>query len=204
MKSFVPRIFLAVGAAVFLIAPSLRAQSLLENGNFENAANPFQGWVTDYAWTGNSYYINNKEHLSIASEGERKNFVKFADAGQGGVKIESHPIALEPGYKYVCDMDVKGGGYRLYFAGYQWTPGVAPHPNPEISELRMIYQSKAATGSSPSWKKERIELPGVKLSQEAMAHLKKVRFITVYIWMVSAGGVDNVTLTKVADPAMNF
>ena len=59
-------------------------------------------------------------------------------------------------------------------------------------------------GSSAEWKQEKIEIPGVKLSPQATEALKKVRYLTVYIWMAKPGFVDNVTVTKVADPTMKF
>ena len=191
---------------LLLIAAALSAasaQSLLENGNFENPTDPLKGWVTDYAFTGNSNYLGNKQHISIAIDGARKNVVKFGSAGDAGVKMESRPFPLEPGFKYVCNLEIKGG-YRLYFAGYQWAPGVKPHDNPELGELRMVYQSKATTGTSEAWKQEKLELPGIALSPQALAHLKKVRFLTIYIYMGSPGSVDNVTLTKVGDSSMKF
>lgn len=201
MRIILPSLLLI--AAALSAVPAARAQSLLENGNFDNPADPLNGWVVDYAWTGNSYYVGNKSHVSIGTEGARKNIVNFTSAGDGGVKMESRAFPLEPGFKYVSTIDIKGA-YRLYFAGYQWAPGVHPHDNPELGELRMIYQSKAAVGSSEAWKQEKFELPGVKLSEQALEHLKKVRYLTVYIFMAKGGSVDNVTLTKVADPAMKF
>jgi hypothetical protein len=68
----------------------------------------------------------------------------------------------------------------------------------------MVYQSKALTGSSPEWKQEKFELPGVALSPQAIDHLRKVRYLTVYIWMAKPGMLDNVVVTKTADPAMRF
>ena len=44
----------------------------------------------------------------------------------------------------------------------------------------MIYQSKALVGSHAEWKKEKLELPGVVLSDAAQNHLKKVRYLTLY------------------------
>jgi hypothetical protein len=191
-------------AAVLFAASTLHAQNLLENGDFENPTDPFKGWITDYAFSNNSFYIGNKDHLSVGPDGGRQKVAIFTDAGQGGVKLECRPFVIEPGFKYICNLDIKGGGYRIYFAGYQWAPGVHPHDNPELGELRMIYQSKATIGSSDSWKKETMELPGVNLSQAAIEHLKKIRYLTVYIWMLKAGAVDNVTLTKVSDAVMKF
>ena len=185
-------------------APMPSAQSLIENGNFDNAGDPLKGWVVDYEWSGNSHYIGNKKHVSIATEGARKNVVKFDANGDDGVKMECRAFPLEPGFKYVANLDVKSGGYRIYFAGYLWAPGVRPHENPELGELRMIYQSKASVGTSDAWKTEKLELPGVTLSEAAIEHLKKVRYLTLYIWMAKPGFVDNVTITKVADPAMKF
>ncbi len=180
------------------------SQALILNGSFDDPSDPLKGWVVDYAFTGNSHYVGNKSHVSIATEGARKNVVQFGSAGDAGVKMECRSFPLEPGFRYTCTLDIKGGGYRIYFAGYQFTPGVRPHENPDLGELRMVYQSKAAVGSSTDWKREKIELPGVALSPQAIDHLRKVRHLTVYIWMAKPGMVDNVVVTKTADPALKF
>ncbi len=209
MRSSLLRLYSVSGVLLaFSMPPSASLvaapASLIENGSFDDPANPLKGWITDYAFTNNKHYVGNKEHVSITTEGIRKNVVHLGSAGDAGVKMECRAFPLEPGFKYTCTLDIKSGGYRLYFAGYQFTPGVRPHENPELSELRMVYQSKAAVGSSEAWKQETIELPGVKLSSQAIEHLKKVRFLTVYIWMLKPGMVDNVTVTKVPDPSMKF
>ena len=183
--------------------PAAPQQSIIENGNFDGPE-PLKGWITDYEWTGNSNYVGNKNHVSIITEGARKNVVKMNSPGDQGVKMECRAFPFEPGFRYTATVDVKGGGYRIYFAGYRFAPGVRPHENPELGELRMIYQSKATTGTSADWKQEKIELPGVKPSPQAIEHLKQLRYLTVYIWFVKPGFVDNVTVTKVADPTMKF
>ena len=191
--------------AVFVAAVhTARGQSLLPNGNFDDPTDPLKGWVSDYAFTGNSWYVGNKTHVSVITEGQRKNVVKFDSNGDAGVMIETKAFPLEAGFKYVCSVDIKCPMYRVYFNGYQWAPGTHPHDNPELGELRNIYKSKAANGASNDWKTEKFELPGVTLSEAALEHLKKVRYLTVYIWMAKPGFVDNVTLTKVADPAMKL
>ena len=82
--------------AAFLAAPAVRAQSIIENGNFDHPTEPFKGWVTDYAFTGNSWYVGNKQHLSIVQEAGRKNVVQFGNAGDAGVKMECRAFPLEP------------------------------------------------------------------------------------------------------------
>lgn len=200
--------------ALALAAPSVRAQTprpaapaganapLIENGTFANP-DPLKGWVTDYAFSGNSNYIGNKTHISVGQDGG-KNVIQFSNVGDAGVKMECRAFPLEPGFKYICNINIKGGGYRVYFAGYQWVPGTHPHDNPELGELRMIYQSKALNSMSDTWKQEKLELPGVVLSDAALEYLKKVRYLTLYIWMAKAGAVSSVSVTKVADPTMKF
>lgn len=197
-------VFILSSLALTAAPPIGGPQSIIENGSFDDPTDPLKGWVVDYAFTGNSHYIDNKTHVSITTEGIRKNVVQFDSAGGAGVKMESRSFVLERGYKYSCTLDIKGGGYRLYFAGYEFAPGIRPHENPDLGELRMIYQSKATVGSSTDWKQEKLELPGVTLSQQAVEHLRKVRYLTVYIWMAKPGFVDNVVVTKTADPSMNF
>lgn len=202
MRFFLPAFFFA--ATVLCAALPMAAPSIIENGNFDNPTDPLKGWVVDYEFTGNSNYTGNKQHVSVITEGARKNVIKFDSNGDAGVKMECRAFPLEAGFKYLCNLDIKCPAYRVYFAGYQWAPGVHPHENPELGELRMIYQSKAAIGSTEAWKAEKLELPGVALSSAALEHLKKVRFLTVYIWMAKPGFVDNVSVSKVADPAMKF
>ena len=197
-------VFMLTSLAIQAAPPESAASSIIDNGNFDDPVDPLKGWIVDYAFTGNSNYIDNKSHVSIVTEGIRKNVVQFGSAGGAGVKMECRSFPLEPGFKYTCTLDVKGEGYRIYFAGYQFAPGVRPHENPDLGELRMIYQSKATVGASEEWKQEKLELPGVKLSPQAIEHLKKVRYLTVYIWMAKPGLVDNVTVVKTPDPSMKF
>jgi hypothetical protein len=195
--------FLVVASALLWALPG-SAQSLIPNGSFDDATNPLNGWITDYEWSGNKHYLGNKNHVSVVTEGARKNVVKMDSPGDQGVKMECVAFPYEPGFRYTCTLDVKGGGYRIYFAGYRWAPGVRPHDNPELGELRMIYQSKAANSSSADWKEEKIELPGVKPTPAAIEHLKQLRYLTVYIWFLKPGFVDNVKVTKVADPTLKL
>ncbi len=201
----VPRLFRPALALCLLLPGALQAQELIENGTFDDSEDPLKGWITDYEWTGNKHYVDNKGRVAAdAGGGGRSKVVKITPAGDAGAKMECIPIKFEPGFRYSASLDVQGGPYRIYFAGYKWKPGVRPHDNPELGELRLIYKSKAVAGSSSSWEREKLELPGVKLSAQALAHLKHVRYVTLYVWMMKGGSVDNVSVRKVADPSIKF
>jgi hypothetical protein len=195
-------------ASLFLtlaLASSTLAQELLPNGSFDDSTDSFKGWITDYEWTGNSHYLANKTKVAVVpGESGHQTVASFTPNSEAGVKMESFPIALEPGFRYKCKFDVKGGPYRVYFAGYKWEPGIRPHEEPELGELRMIYKSKALAEESKSWTTQEISLPGVELSELAIKHLKYVRFITVYVWMYKDGSIDNISVTKTPDPSIKF
>lgn len=193
----------------FLIVSTLRADEpvTLVNSNFDDAANPPTGWVTDYEWSGNSYYVANKDAVTTGAEAGRGSvvYLKPPKADDGGAKMETLPFVLEPGFRYKCTLDVKGGASRVYFAGYRWAPGVRPNDQPSIQELRMIYKSKAAnTPPASDWTTVSLEFPGVALSPDAIKHLKQVRFMTLYVWFMNSGSVDNIVVTKTPDPSVQF
>lgn len=203
---FLSPLILGILLACLAITHGRAAENLVENGDFSDTKEPLKGWLTDYAWSGNKHYVGNKERVAVvASEGGKSKVAKITPAGDAGAKMECLPILFEAGYRYTCELEVKGGPYRIYFAGYKWEPGVRPHEKPELGELRLIYKSKASSGSGgSSWKKEKLELPGVELSATAKKHLKEVRFITLYVWMMKDGYVDNITVTRTKDPSVEF
>jgi hypothetical protein len=189
----------ALLAALLAAAAPAHAQNLLANGNFDHPQGPLFGWITDYAWTGNQNYAGNKDCVTV-----KGGIAELVSPGTQGAKLESLPIPFEPGFRYTCTLEIKGGPYRIYFAGYKWKPGVRPHDNPELGELRMIYKSKALDQRSPTLARETLELPGVDLSTQAKTALKEVRFITLYVWMLKSGSVDKISIIKTADPKMKF
>ena len=69
----------------------------------------------------------------------------------------------------------------------------------------MIYKSKVAnTPTSPEWTSVSLEFPGVALSPEALKHLQQVRFMTLFVWFMKDGSVDNIVVTKTPDPSVQF
>lgn len=182
---------------VLVIGVPGSAQNLVKNGTFDDPAGAFTHWTTDYTWTGNSKLAQNKEKVvSVENVSGRRKVAHLVSNSGAGVKIESRLIPFEQGQQYTANLDVKGGPVRIYFAGYRWKPGIRPHDQPKLEDLRMVYKSKAHADSSGSWDKVRIQLPGVKASTASIAHLKQVKFITLYIWAMEPAYVDNVQVTK--------
>ena len=205
--------FLAI--PITLVASLLHAAEPPLTFNFDDGANPPTGWITDYEWSGNTYYIENKFQITTGAAPGKGQVVhlkpdakyqsKSPMPGEGGAKMETLPFILEPGFRYKCSLDVKGGPSRVYFAGYRWAPGVRPYDNPDIKDLRMIYKSKAAdTNKSSDWQRVSLEFPGVTLSEQALKHLSYVRFLTLYVWFMHEGSIDNVEITKIPDPSVKF
>ena len=180
--------------------PAMAGDNLIPNGSFDHEKGELHGWVTDYAWTGNSHYIGNKDRVKVQGGA-----AVIRAAGDAGAKIECIPIPVEKGSKYTAEFKIRSSNMsRVYFAGYKWQPGIRPHDNPALGELRMIYKSKADTSAGKSMGKMKIELPGVKLSSQARAAFKHVRFITLLVWIREEGSIDDVRITRTKDPQMDF
>jgi hypothetical protein len=187
-------------AALLAVSTAHAGDSLIPNGTFDHEDGDLTGWITDYAFSGNSHYMGNKGRVKV-----ERGAAVFKAAGDAGVKMECIPIAFEKGYKYTAELKIKSSDMsRVYFAGYKWKPGIRPHDMPELGELRMIYKSKADTSARKTMSRMKIQLPGVKLSSAAKSHLKHVRFITLYVWMRKEGSIDDVRITRTKDPVMDF
>jgi len=181
-----------------LAAPSVQGRNLIVNGAFDDPDNPLKGWVTDYAWQGNRHYIDNASRVSVVpQESGRRNVAHLRSSNDAGTRLESMLIPYVQDGRYRATLRVKGGPYRIYFAGYQWTPGIRPHDQPTLQELRQVYRSRAEAGQAASWQTISLEIPGVEASELSLQHLRRVRFITLYIWFVRDGFVDDVTITQV-------
>jgi len=179
---------------------AIAGDSLIPNGTFDHEEGELHGWVTDYAWTGNSHYVGNKDRVKVQGGA-----AMIKAASDAGAKIECIPIPVEKGYKYIAELSIKSNNMsRVYFAAYKWKPGIRPHDNPQLGELRMIYKSKADTSAKKSMGKMKIELPGVKLSTQAKAAFKHVRFITLLVWIRKEASIDDVRITRTKDPDMDF
>lgn len=172
-------------------------QNLVINGSFDAPGDPLKGWNTDYAWTKNSHYVGNAS-LVVPMEqfNGQHQVVCFQKHQDAGVKMESVLIPYEQGGKYRASLKVQGGTYRVYFSGYQWNPGTRPHDNPTLPEMRPVYRSKTEVGQSSAWKTITLDIPGTEASELSLQHLKKVRFMTLYIFFLEPGYLDDVSVVK--------
>ena len=192
-----------VGLGLGLVAHGQATKNLLTNGSFAHPTDPLKTWTIDYEWTKNSNYVENRTRVSgKPSEAGHNTVAYLASSKDAGTKMESILIPFEMGYQYTCTLDVKGGPHRLYFAGYKWKPGIRPHEAPKPEEMRLIYKSKVAQGKSASWEKKTFSLPGMKVSPMAERNLKHVRYITVYVWMMRDGYIDDVRITRKKAPEL--
>lgn len=193
-----------VSCCLFAVRPGF-AQNLLHNGSFDDADDPLAGWVTDYTWAKNDQYMDNKEKVSVVSmEAGHSMVCRIESTTDAGTKLESGPIPFEEGYRYSCSLKFKGPDYRIYIAGYKLRPGVKPSDNPDISELRQVYKSRAETGSANGWTTVHLELPGKKITKGMQAYLKQIQYITLYVYVVRTGYIDEVEITRKKDPSVTF
>lgn len=133
-----------------------------------------------------------------------------------GTKVDSLPISFESGSTYELSAWGRSSGptCRLLIEGYRWAPGVKPHPDPDLSELRKCYKfSQLYFGSKKegtmsevpkAWSQGKIVFPDPEMSKsvEARKNLAKIKFVVVHI--VAIGGadgtlfIDDVSIKKVA------
>jgi hypothetical protein len=200
------------------------ASNLVVNGSFDHPDDPLYGWRYKYDREGESWYFNNHEHVKVVEEfaGRKKVLALWGDyailqvPGQG-TKVDSLPIPVEKGARYRLTVTARttGPSSRILAEGYQWRPGIKPHPNPEWHELRKCYKSEliyfgkdeGGTMSSPSrsnWETASVLFPPASPTPLAKNILAKMEFVVIHI--IAIGGsegtlyVDEVRLEKVSDP----
>ncbi len=173
------------------------AQNLQPNHDFSDPDNPLRGWNYDYEWTGNRNYVGNAERLSVLPhEGGRRNVLQIMGLGDVGSKVESKLLPFEEGVTYRARVNLRGGPYRVYFAGYSWRRNVTPHDNPTLAELRPVYRSRAVAQTARNWQSIELEIPGIEPTELSLRHLRQVDFVTVYLWALRMTHVEEVRITR--------
>jgi len=206
-------------------ASAIGRQNLLSNGDFSNADDPLAGWMYDYRWTEHKRYSGNHKHVKvIPGNGTKRNVLQFnishdiASGAGYGVKVDSEPVPYEPGARYKLSASARttGPNCRIYIAGYRWKPGIKPHDNPTLKDLRRTFKQGAGrmvyfkgkrdgnlSNPTKSWSRGSSRpFPRSNLSQLGQTHLKRSHFLVVHIiGIMGKGGilyVDDVELKKVS------
>ncbi len=205
--------------AGMMISTTLGRTNLVVNGSFDDPAEPLKGWRTHYDLPGDSWYARNRELVSVVAQesgrtGVLRLHVPTRDiAINQGVKADSIPIPISPDQRYRFSAWARSTGpnCRILLEGYRWKPGVRPHDNPDISELRKCYKFtqlyfgtvKAGDmgGVGRSWSQASMEFPDAMKSDLQREIYSTIRFVVVHI--VAIGGdagdllVDDVRLEPI-------
>ena len=209
---------LAASALLFPGIVFAASDNLLANGSFDNAAAPLANWRITYDLPGEGQYIGNEKLVSVVPmESGRKQVLRFEVsakvAGWQGVKTDSAPVPIEPNGKYRFSAAAKttGPNCRIMLEGYKWRPGIKPHANPELSELRRMYKFAqlyygGAKGGDfgnvgRSWSTASMTLPDTKMTDLAKEKYNEVKFLVAHIVGIGGGGgvlyVDDVKIEKI-------
>ncbi len=217
-------VFLRLSLWLLILPTAFGASNLVVNGSFDDPDHPLRGWRYKYDREGESWYLSNHERVQVVDEyaGRKKVLALYGDrtilfdTGQG-TKVDSAPIPIEKGARYKLTVTARttGPSSRILAEGYQWRPGIKPHPNPEWHELRKCFKSelvyfgkeKGGSMSTPSktaWQTASAFFPPENPSPLAQNLLSKMEFVVIHI--VAIGGtegtlyVDDVQLEKISSP----
>ncbi len=121
--------------------------NLLRNGSFSNG---LDGWRFKYDLDGESWYTNNHNHVAVITDEQTRQTMAKLFGGHAellvpgmGVKMDSAPAPIKSTdrFKLSCWAKSTGPDCRILVYGYKWKPGIKPHANPILPELRECYHS---------------------------------------------------------------
>ena len=191
--------FCILHSAFFLLASSASwaGSNLLVNAHFSDTKEYLRGWKYDYDDTGNSSIASNYTYVSVTNDGSKKHVlaIRIGDRYDTGVPVDSYPIPFTPGarYKFTASIKTTKPDCRIQLDGYRWRPGVKPHANPKLTELRKCYRFtqlcfSGATGGltggiSPNmgWSTASQTYPDIKISKMAQEKFDQIQFLVVHI-----------------------
>lgn len=195
------------------------ATNLVVNGGFDDPGGLRQGWKTEFTDPGESWYEKNHELVSVSDgDDNRQRCLRLNVATQfladfPGVKADSAPIPFDPrkSYRFSARARSTGPDCRVMLEGYHWKPGVEPHDNPTMRDLRRCYRFKplyfgavkggTTGGAGAEWTGASQVVPGKELSAEAQKSFGKIQFVIVHIVGITGKAgevlVDDVRLEPV-------
>lgn len=195
--------FCILNFAFFLLASSAAwaGSNLVVNGHFSETNEFLRGWTYNYEYTGNSQWASNHYHVAVTNEGGKNHVLALRgnkwilwELGMG-TQVDSDPIPFDPKGKYKFTLSAKttGPNCRILIEGYRWRPGVKPHANPKLKEMRKCYRfallyfgaEKAGTKGdiSPAmgWTTASQTLPDPKMSKLALESFNRIQFMVIHI-----------------------
>lgn len=157
------------------------------NSDFTSAKGPLDGWNIDYDWTLIKKQTGNAKNASVLPMFRAKERVlKMAVPSGYETKVETPLIPYEPGDRYQCTFDIlveNNLEVHILFLGYNLKPGISPNEPPKLQNLRRVYKAEYVAATGAAWKTMRVTIPNETISPVAYSHLKKVRYITVFMFV---------------------
>jgi hypothetical protein len=181
------------------------------NSSFDSEKGNFDGWNINFDWTNNSKQMGNHQNVSFLPEFKgKRNVLKMKVPSGYESKVETPLIPYKMGERYKCTFDIIIEGVdfmKVLFQGYNLKPGIPPSDKPLIQDLRRTYKAESIDASKgAAWKTVTVEFPMAQVSEIASTHLKKVRYITVLMYVpgatFGAGNfyISNMKITKLPAP----
>jgi hypothetical protein len=175
-----------------LALPSLAATAETNycyNSTFTSSKGPLDGWNVNYDWTGNTKQMGNHDNVSVLpSFNGRTNVLKIAVPSGFESKVETPLIPYEVGDMYQCTFDicVEKVVVNTLFQGYNLKPGIPPSETPKLQNMRRMYKAEYVASKGTMWKTVTVSLPNAQITELSYSHLKKIRYITVLMYVPGA------------------
>lgn len=222
MRTWVVRMVrVVVAAAPGLVLAAGTGSNLVVNGSFDDPNDPLTGWKYKYDLPGESWYYQNHQHVSVTNDGSRKSVLTLwgdyaiLQAPGQGTKVDSKPVAWDKGATYEFSLQGRSTGpmCRILVEAYKWAPGIKPHPDPELHELRKVYKfsqvyfgakQEGTMSSVPkAWTRGSTSFPDPQMakSEQAQKMLAQIKFMVIHA--VAIGGsegtvyLDDVSIKRV-------
>ncbi len=156
------------------------------NQSFTSSKGPLDGWNIDYDWTGNEHQMGNQKNASFLPQfNGRKNVLKMSVPSGFETKVETPLIPYEAGDMYKCTFDIyiENVAVHALFQGYNLKPGIPPSEPAQMQNLRRMYKAEYVQEEKGGWRTVTVSIPNPQISTTAYRHLKKIRYITVLMYV---------------------
>ncbi len=193
------RLILVFASLLLVNSAGWAGSNLVVNGHFNDTNEFLRGWKYNYVDTGNELFASNHTYVAVTNESGKPHVLALrandALIGIQGVQVDSYPIAVAPGGRFKLTVSAKTTwpDCRILVEGYRWKPGVKPHANPQLAEMRKCYRftqvyfgaEKAGTMGGikreMGWRTASQTFPDEKKDKLAQEKFDQVQFLVVHI-----------------------